>query len=259
MRAAALPLWAALLAAPGAAFAQASTPPARAGSGTAQAADSGKPAPKLMDAARRHYDDAIQFFKEGRYDAARVEFEASFALSKEADLLYNLSTTAEKQGQLADAIRYAERYLEAKPNAEDAAVVRERIANLRAQQQPPGSVTKPPDPPPPSSPPQNVTPVPDSSAWTTSASLPKPAIGLLAGGAGLLIAGIGTGAAALAAGKELAGTQMAYLRDLQDLQQRGSALNTAGIILSVAGGAAVVAGASWLIVWKTRSRQATQP
>ncbi|MFO0576106.1 MAG: hypothetical protein U1A78_19055 [Polyangia bacterium] len=245
-------LW---LADPGTAFAQASPTPAQAGSAAAQTADPGKTSPQLMDAAKRHYDDAIQFFQQGNYEAARVEFEASFALSKAPDLLYNLSTTAEKQGQLADAIRYAERYLEAKPDAEDAARVRERITSLRAKQQPeapvsPGPALTPPQP----TLPVNPSPPIETAAELRSSGLPKPALGMLGAGVGLLLGGIGTGAAALATDKQVSGMEMIYFGDLQTLDQRGRALNTAAIVLSVTGGVATAAGASWLIAWKVRRR-----
>ena len=258
MKTAALGLWAALLAAPGGAFAQASAPPAQAGSGAASTADSGKPAPKLMDAARRHYDDAIQFFKEGRYDAARVEFEASFALSKEPDLLYNLSTTAEKQGQIADAIRYAERYLEAKPNAEDAGVIRERIARLRGQGLPDGTSAT-------AVPPTTVpapTPAPLPPATTGAAEgrtpLPRAPLALLGVGGVLLLGGIGAGAGALATERDLESRPIVSYPDLMDLQSRGNGLNLAAISLSVVGGAAVVAGGVWLGVSLARHRASTK-
>lgn len=255
MRAPALGLFAALLLGPGAAGAQTSAPPAQAASGATTAADPAKPAPQLMDAAQRHYDDAIQFFKAGRFDAARVEFEASYALSKEPDLLYNLSTTAEKQGQLVDAIRYAERYLEAKPNADDAAVVRERISHLRTQQQPAvrGAAGAAPTLPPSAA---SLDPGPGSDRMPASGSgtVPKPAVGLLCVGAGMLLAGLGTGAAALATDKQVSGMEMIYFGELQELDRRGTALNTAAITLSVVGGAAVVAGGSWLIARKVRAR-----
>lgn len=43
-----------------------------------------------------------------------VEFEVALGLSGEADLLHNLSWTAEKQGQIAAAINYEERFLAVK-------------------------------------------------------------------------------------------------------------------------------------------------
>lgn len=241
---------------PGGALAQASAPPAGTASGAAPAADSSKAAPPLMDAAKRYYDDAIKFFQEGRYDAARVAFEASYGLSHEPDLLYNLSTTAEKQGQFADAIRYAERYLEGKPNAEDAVQVRERIASLRAQQQgapaqEPTRATEPAQSP--VMPPANAAPEarPEPPKILSKQPLPILPLALLGVGGGLLLAGVGTGAGALATQHDLESRIVTY-RELTELQDRGNALNVAAISLSAVGGAAVLAGGVWLAVTLSR-------
>lgn len=258
MRGPVLGLCALVLAGSGGARAQTSAAPAQAVPGTAQAADPGKPAPQLLDAAKRHYDDAVRFYQEGRYDAARIEFEASFALSKEPDLLYNLSTTAEKQGQLADAIRYAERYLEVKPDAEDIAKVKERIARLRAQQSGPSS---PPIPAPPAAvqPPSEPTVLLVAPPPSTSSSVRPPLVRaplvLLGVGGVLLLGGVGAGAGAFATAREIENRGMIPYRELTDLEGRGKALNIAAISLSTVGGAMVVAGGSWLAVVKSRQRE----
>jgi tetratricopeptide (TPR) repeat protein len=87
----------------------------------------------MIDAAERYFRDGVRFTEEGNYDAARVSFEAGYKLSGEPDFLHNLSWTAERQGQLADAIGYADRYLAAKPDAEDAGRTRSRIERMRSQ------------------------------------------------------------------------------------------------------------------------------
>ena len=90
-----------------------------------------KPTKPMIDAAERYFRDGVRFTEEGNYDAARVSFEAGYKLSGEPDFLHNLSWTAERQGQLADAIGYADRYLAAKPDAEDAGRTRSRIERMR--------------------------------------------------------------------------------------------------------------------------------
>lgn len=250
-----LGLCAALLMGPSWAGAQTNAAPGPAVSSLPPAADPARPPPHLIDAAKRYYDDAIKFFQEGRYDAARVAFEASFGLSREPDLLYNLSTTAEKQGQLADAIRYAERYLEGKPSAEDAAQVRERIARLRAQSGQPSPAPVASPPPAPAAPTPAVSPSPPPQvAVPPRPSLPKAPIVLLGVGGGLLLGGIGAGAGALVTQKDLE-SRIVTLRELMDLRDRGNALNAAAISLSVVGGAAVVAGGVWLAVAISRRSQ----
>ena len=63
------------------------------------------------EAAARHVELGLRFYRAGEYGAARVEFEAPLGLSGDAELLHNLSWTAEKQGQIAAAIDYEERFL----------------------------------------------------------------------------------------------------------------------------------------------------
>lgn len=89
-----------------------------------------------------------------------------------------------------------------------------------------------------------------------SASPPKSALAILGWGGAWLLAGSGTGAAALANSRQLAGMEMLSPSDLQELNLRQENLNTATGVLLVAGGIATVAGASWLIAWRVKSRQA---
>ncbi len=93
-----------------------------------------KPTKPMIDAAERHFDDGVRFTEEGNYEAARICFESGYKLSGEPDFLHNLSWTAERQGQLADAIGYAERYIAAKPDADNAERTRRRIDSLRSRQ-----------------------------------------------------------------------------------------------------------------------------
>ncbi len=160
-----------------------------------------KPTKPMIDAAERYFRDGVRFTEEGNYDAARVSFEAGYKLSGEPDFLHNLSWTAERQGQLADAIGYAERYLAAKPDAEDAGRTRSRIERMRSQlgQTAPSSQTAPvqataTQPKPATAPalPQNATSGPTSPAQPSGrGKVPPAAIGLLAGGGALTAAGLG--------------------------------------------------------------------
>ena len=92
-----------------------------------------KPTKPMIDAAERHFHDGVKFTEEGNYEAARICFESGYKLSGEPDFLHNLSWTAERQGQLADAIAYADRYLAAKPDADNAERTRRRIELLRSR------------------------------------------------------------------------------------------------------------------------------
>ena len=110
-----------------------------------------KPTKPMIDAAERHFHDGVRFTEEGNYEAAKICFESGYKLSGEPDFLHNLSWTAERQGQLADAVTYAERYLAAKPDADNADRTRRRVELLRsrmaqATSQPSAAQATPPAP-----------------------------------------------------------------------------------------------------------------
>lgn len=222
-----------------------------------------KPTKPMIAAAERHFHDGVKFTEEGNYEAARVCFESGYKLSGEPDFLHNLSWTAERQGQLADAIAYAQRYLEAKPDADNAERTRRRIELLRsrlgqagpAQPQAPLQQPATPAATSPQEPSQNATSAPPSPPPPSKArKVPPGAIGLLAGGGALALAGIGLLAGAWATGNQARADGTSYA-DWVAFNDKGSALNTGGIVLSVVGGALVVSGAVWAIV-PSRKEQA---
>ncbi len=208
-----------------------------------------KPTKPMIDAAERYFRDGVQFTEEGNYDAARLSFEAGYKLSGEPDFLHNLSWTAERQGQIADSISFAERYLAAKPDAEDAGRTRNRIERMRSQlgqtapsSQPAPVPATPAQPVPATAPtlPQNAASDPTSPAKVSGrGKVPPAAIGLLAGGGALNLAGIGG----------LAGVTFDEWSRLGD---QGRALNTAGLALAIGGGVALVGGDVWAIVSSVR-------
>lgn len=241
--------------------------PTKAASPTAAASSavipSAKPAPQLMDAAQRHHEDGVRFFEAGNYEAARVEFEAALGLSKEPEVLFNLSLAAEKQGQFADAIGYAERYLAAVPSSLDAEKVRERIAGLRAKlagDAARGVAVSVPQPvaddvhKPVAAVDVRGGAVPVAPTSSVRGRVPKAALGLMGGGAALLLGGIATGSAALGTARQLEMMDSVVYRDLLEVQRRGDALSTASVVLFATGGAVVVAGAVWGIWGRGRGR-----
>ena len=216
-----------------------------------------KPTKPMIDAAERYFRDGVRFTEEGNYDAARVSFEAGYKLSGEPDFLHNLSWTAERQGQLGDAIGFAERYLAARPDAEDAGRTRSRIERMRSQmgQTAPSSQPAPvqataAQPKPATAPalPQNAASGPTSPAKASGrGKVPPAAIGLLAGGGALTLAGVGCLAGAWATSQQAQASGVTY-DEWATLSDRGRALNTTGLSLAVVGGAVVVAGGVWAIV-----------
>ena len=215
-----------------------------------------KPTKPMIDAAERHFHDGVKFTEEGNYEAAKICFESGYKLSGEPDFLHNLSWTAERQGQLADAVIYAERYLAAKPDADNAERTRRRVELLRsrmAQAQPyPAQATPAPTqqstPAPAAVQPQNATSAPASPTKPAPrGKVPPAAIGLLAGGGALTLAGVGLLAGAWATGKQAQSPGVTY-DEWATLGDRGRALNTGGLSLAIVGGAVVVAGGVWAVV-----------
>ncbi len=49
-----------------------------------------EPQPPTVQAAQRHFESGVNFYKTGDYEAARIEFEAGYRLSKLPDFLVNL-------------------------------------------------------------------------------------------------------------------------------------------------------------------------
>ena len=210
-----------------------------------------KPTKPMIDAAERHFHDGVRFTEEGNYEAAKICFESGYKLSGEPDFLHNLSWTAERQGQLADAVTYAERYLAAKPDADNADRTRRRVELLRsrmaqATSQPSAAQATPPAPA--AVQPQNATNAPASPTKPAPrGKVPPAAIGLLAGGRALTLAGVGLLAGAWATGKQAQSPGVTY-DEWATLGDRGRALNTGGLSLAIVGGAVVVAGGVWAVV-----------
>lgn len=206
-----------------------------------------RPTKPMIDVAERHFHDGVKFTEEGNYEAARVCFESGYKLSGEPDFLHNLSWTAERQGHLSDAISYAERYLEARPNADNAERTRRRIELLRSRlgPLPQPEAPKPaaqPDPAP------NATSAPPSPPPPQKArKVPPGAIGLLAGGGALALAGVGLLAGASATGQQ-AQAQGLTFEEWNALGDKGRALSAGGLSLAIVGGVAVVGGGIWAIV-----------
>ncbi len=97
-------------------------------------------------------------------------------------------------------------------------------------------------------------PAPAPSGEPGPARTPPAAIALSIGGAVALFAGLSTGSAALLAARQVDSPQGG--RFDAELDRRGRALDTATIVLDSVGGAALLAGGSWLIYHVVKTRRA---
>lgn len=80
--------------------------------------------------ARSLFEAGAEAFSNGRFERALEYFERSYELSHRPELLFNIGTAADRLRLDARALAAFEAYLEAAPDAENAAMVRARIAAL---------------------------------------------------------------------------------------------------------------------------------
>lgn len=177
-------------------------------------------------------------------------------------LLHNLSWTHEKAGHIKEALEYAARYASAVAGTDDEERARKRVEFLK-QRYPIGTANEPDSPSlPVASPVQAPTPQPSEPQTAASATVEPQqtetkravsplALGLVVGGGAVTAAGIGLLAGAWATGQQVGNADLPYA-DATALLDRGRALNTTGIALTIVGGAAVVGGA---VTWAMLGRR----
>ena len=215
-----------------------------------------RPSRPMMEAAQQHFRSGTRFYEEGSWDAALVEFEASWRLSGEADLLHNISWTHEKAGRPRDALEYAERYLTACRGTEDEERATKRVAFLKERY---GGVAAAPAAEP-------VRTVQNAASGATAAPSsegkakpPGLAIGLLAGGGALALTGVGCLAGAWWTGQQVSNPELTFV-DYGTLGERGRALSATGLALTITGGALVIGGAvTWAVRARSRAAPTTEP
>ena len=201
------------------------------------------------DAAQTHFQSGVKFSEAGDYEHALIEFDAGYKLSHEPDFLHNLSWTCERLGRIAEAIDWAEKYVAAVPNADNAERTRRRIERLRATLPKPEPAVAPAKP---------VTALavvvapaqPGAVDQAPSSFTGKgPAIALLSVGVATTLAGIGLLAGAGIKWSESQNASTYYDRWL-DLQGQSKWLTVGGSIAAAAGTAIIVGG---IVLWRKKS------
>jgi tetratricopeptide (TPR) repeat protein len=198
--------------------------------------------PAAFEEAKRRYEEGVSFFQQGRMGNAREHFEAAYELTRAPDLLFNLAQVALALDHLEDAIVYFERYLAARSSGADREAVQGEIRRLKARMEREqaarrlrAELLRPP-----------VRPAPRPMPRR-----PAAAMGLAIGGGAALVAGIALGGAAAGVASVVNGGE----RFDPVLDERGRALQTAGITFDVIGAAALTAGGIWLLTWHHRVQQ----
>ena len=219
-----------------------------------------RPSRPMIEAAQQHYLTGTRFFEEGSWDASLIEFIASFQLSGERDLLFNISWTHEKAGRAREALEYAERYLVACRGTDDEERAAKRVAFLKSKygslasgaastgQAAPVPVASPTTPSTVIGATAAPSAVSTSSRAEGRAKVPALAIGLITGGGVLALGGVGCLVGAWATGVQAGSAELAFSQ-YGGLIDRGHSLDRAGMALTVTGGALVVGGAiSWALL-----------
>jgi hypothetical protein len=248
-----------------------------AAGGVAQAQGAGAGAGAGADArakAKSHYDAGADLAKRGRWDEAIAEYRAAYDMAPLPLILFHLGQAYWQKGDKGAALAAYRKYLGAEPNGRASAEARQRVAELEAEgvaaavETPSGGVAAAPSgagvgaaPTVGASP---VPPAPVPIAAPAPAASVEPADEPAPRGHGLRTAGLvslGVGVAAIGAGVYF-GLHASSLADevakmySTDKVNEGNDANRNFIILTAAGGAAVVAGG---ILWYLDSKQDDRP
>ncbi|HEY2743589.1 MAG TPA: tetratricopeptide repeat protein [Polyangia bacterium] len=85
------------------------------------------------EAARRHFERGLTHYDAGEYQAALDEFDAVKRFRDSPALDYNIARCYDRLERYPEAVAAYERYVTQKPDASDAAEIKERIAILRSR------------------------------------------------------------------------------------------------------------------------------
>lgn len=116
------------------------------------------------DDAKAHVARATQAHKEGRFDDARVELEAAYALTPKPELLYALGQVHAKLGRCGDATAYFRRFAATQSDPQVAKVIDQAIAACKPAA-PPAAAAPPPAPPAANSAPPAPAASPEPARW----------------------------------------------------------------------------------------------
>ena len=176
-------------------------------------------------------------------------------------LLHNLSWTHEKAGHIKEALEYAARYASAVAGTDDEERARKRVEFLKQRYSgsatateptaPSSAVTSPAPAPQPSEPQTAASATVEPQKTETKRAVSPLALGLMVSDGAVTAAGIDLLAGTWATGQQVGNADLAYA-DATALLDRGRALNTTGIALTIVGGAAVVGGA---VTWAMLGRR----
>jgi tetratricopeptide (TPR) repeat protein len=225
-----------------------------------------------LDEARRHYAKGTKAYEIGAYDEAIKEYGEAYKLIDDPALLFNLGQAHRLAGHTVEALRAYRMFLLKVPDSPNRTEVQQRIGEL--QQQAPTQPRPAPAPAATETAPKEAEPATGAApaATATSAAASAPAIdpaaaaagrkkliagGVVAGaGVAIVVGGIVCGVLAQSAGNDLThAAQMGQPFDYNKYQA-GKTDQTLEIALIAVGGAAVVAGATVMVLGRRQQTHA---
>ncbi len=227
------------------------------------------PSAKQTPAYETAFTDGRARFEDGDYAGARTRFEDAYAIYPEPLLLFNIGSTYRREGNLAEAITYYERFLaDAAPNDPLRPIATELIADLRKQI---AARNRPDPPPPPAPPPPSPSPSlspsptpPTDTATATDTAPPRPGrtwriagIATSAAGAVALAVGIQQGlrARSISADIENAPTGTEFTPELAARYDDGETAERRAIALTATGTVAIAAGVTLYVIGQRKARR----
>jgi len=210
-------------------------------------------APSPTELAKKHYDLGAAAYQKGDFPTAVREFSLAYELSEQPDILFNLARVETKMGHEQQAIDYLKRYLEKRPDAQDAPAVRAEIEArtraLEAAQRERAAQA------------EAAAARHTAEAATRQDRAGRAGIALVATGGVLLAVGISLNvvaakrAEAVSAG---AGMPVVWAGSSFESDERlGTSSAPLGIAFDVVGGAAALTGAG-LLIWRATSAKAAR-
>ena len=212
------------------------------------AADAPKTSPEATAAAHQHATRAHELYQQGAYHEAIAELEVALKLDPNGkDLVFNLGVVHEKLGNIADALRYFERYEQmdlAPAERVRADTYLKRLQGARKEVEkpvePPQIVVSPPPPPPP--PPEKHY---GRFDWITG----------LTAGVGVVALGFGTGFGVRAlTNRPMAGATTTDAYGYAQLENAQATAHRDAIIADVAFGIGAAGLAATAILFFARTR-----
>ena len=94
-------------------------------------------------AAGRHFAAAQDAFAQGNYKEAAQQYQASYDITQDPALLFNIGESWQRAGDLGRARDSYQAYLKAQPSAADRAEVEQRLKAIEAAAPPAPAVTAP--------------------------------------------------------------------------------------------------------------------